>query len=320
MKRSLPRRSARRDPYLMEPRDHVLNTPIPRDLCSVHDKIARDWRENHYSPWNPTEWPGGSHIMDSRTSHSERSADWDRKNLQQIELTIAFCRSGRSPQCTPGHHSPASAKEQTVPDTPLPSGGQDTYVPVPGAERWDLRLARTVLAGTELSSLDEGADGVGYSVGPDGSRVCVVWSQGGRLSLPRAGSAARAQWDDALDRIEAALDRSADFADVQRNRYRVSARAIVPQTAQTTARMRRVGALDEFRRAVRFDNHSPRTVGGMLTLATSGPSPESFWIVADADGMEAGRTRGGYQDAVELLAHHYGLPMPLALVDEGRKR
>lgn len=295
----------------------MLNTPIPRDLCPVHWEIARSWRDNHYSVWNPSEWPGGPHIMDSRTSHSERGASWDRKNLRQIELTVTCCRSGRSPQCTSGHRSPASTKEQTVPDAIVPASAQDTYAPVPGAERWDLRLVRTVLADSELPALGENAAGAGYGVGPDGWRVCVTWNQDGSL-LPRAGTAARARWDDALDRIAAALTGSAAFSDVRRNRYRVSAQAITPLTAQTTARMRRVGTLDEFRRAVRFDGHRTPAVGGMLTFATSGPSPESFWIVTDADGTEAGRTRGGYQSAAELLAHHYGLPMPLALVDEGR--
>lgn len=296
----------------------MLNTLIPRDVCPVHWEIARSWRDNHYSPWNPREWPGGSHIMDSRTSHSERSADWDRKNLQQLELTVACCRSGRSPQCTPGHHSPASAKEQTVPDTTMPAPEQDTYVPEPGAERWDLRLARTVIADTALPAFDENASGAGYSLGPDGWRVCAVWNQGGRRSLPRAGTAARALWDDALEQIESVLTRSPAFADVRRNRYRVSAQVVLPQTPQATARMRRVGVLDKFRRAVRFDNYP--TAAGMLTLATSGASPESFWIVTDAAGREVGRTNGGYQAAAELLAHHYGLPMPLALVDEGRAR
>ncbi|WP_217223139.1 hypothetical protein [Streptomyces anulatus] len=297
----------------------MLSTPIPRDLCPVHREIAYSWRDHHYSPWTPSKWPGGSHIMDSRTSHAERGADWDRKNLQQIELTIGCCRSGRSPQCTPGHHSPASKKEQPLPATAATASEQSQDVPVPGAERWDLRLARTVLTDSNLPA-GRPRNRTGYSVTAEGSRVCVTWSRSGSLSLPRAGTAARTQWDEALDRIEAALRGSAAFAEVQRSRYRVSTRAVVPRAAQTTARMRRVGALDAFRRAVRFDGHPAGRVGGTLTLATSGPSPDSFWIVTDAEGSEAGRTSGGYQAAAELLAHHYGLPMPLGLIDEGRPR
>jgi hypothetical protein len=77
----------------------VLSTPIPKDLCPVHREHFRDWRDNGYNPRHPTEWPGGSHILDSRTSHDARETDWDRKNLQQMELVARICRSGRSPQC-----------------------------------------------------------------------------------------------------------------------------------------------------------------------------------------------------------------------------
>ncbi|MFK0296322.1 hypothetical protein ACIQU6_38425 [Streptomyces sp. NPDC090442] len=84
--------------------DGMLTTPIPSDLCRAHATIARSWRDNHYSPWNPSEWPGGTPIMDSRTSHQERAADWDRKNADQLERTIRICRSGSSPQCSTGHH------------------------------------------------------------------------------------------------------------------------------------------------------------------------------------------------------------------------
>lgn len=74
---------------------------LPADLCPEHRRIWRAWRDNRYKPWAPTEWPGGSHIMDSRTSHTERAADWQRKNAEQQAATEEICRSGRSPQCTP---------------------------------------------------------------------------------------------------------------------------------------------------------------------------------------------------------------------------
>ncbi|WP_409469125.1 hypothetical protein [Streptomyces sp. HC307] len=77
----------------------MLNTPIPSDLCAVHREMFRQYRENHYSPWKPPEWPGGSHIKDCRVSHKEREADWDRKNLQMMEGIAETCRSGWSPQC-----------------------------------------------------------------------------------------------------------------------------------------------------------------------------------------------------------------------------
>lgn len=77
----------------------MLTTPIPNDLCPVHRELFRRYRENHYSPWKPTEWPGGQHITDCRVSHGARGQDWDRKNLQVMEGIAETCRSGNSPQC-----------------------------------------------------------------------------------------------------------------------------------------------------------------------------------------------------------------------------
>jgi hypothetical protein len=70
----------------------VLSDSIPRDLCPHHWEAANAWRNNHYSPWNPTEWPGGSHILDSRTTHAEREAEWDRKNRERMAFAVSLCR------------------------------------------------------------------------------------------------------------------------------------------------------------------------------------------------------------------------------------
>lgn len=78
----------------------MLSTLIPNDLCPVHREQFREWRANDYNPNNPTEWPGGGFLMDSRTSHEERERDWDRQNQEQMDLVARICRSGRSPQCT----------------------------------------------------------------------------------------------------------------------------------------------------------------------------------------------------------------------------
>lgn len=75
-------------------------TPPPDDLCEEHARIWKAWRDNHYDWRAPSEWPGGGFIMDNRTSHEAREADWDRKNRGQMEQTEHQCRSGRSPQCT----------------------------------------------------------------------------------------------------------------------------------------------------------------------------------------------------------------------------
>lgn len=102
----------------------MLNTPIPPDLCPAHRAIALDWRENHYDPWNPGEWPAGmsapyrTYLMDNRTSHEERARKFDEKNQEQIDLIVQACRSGRSPQCTPAVEVPAP---RPIADVHLPA-------------------------------------------------------------------------------------------------------------------------------------------------------------------------------------------------------
>ncbi|MFK8851312.1 hypothetical protein [Streptomyces sp. Ac-502] len=81
-----------------------------------------DWRNNDYDFRNPGEWPAGrsvssgnrTFLMDARTPHDEREAEFSCKNAEQIELVIRICRSGRSSQCTPGH--PAAAQVTNLPD------------------------------------------------------------------------------------------------------------------------------------------------------------------------------------------------------------
>jgi hypothetical protein len=79
----------------------VIGGCAPGDLCREHARIWDGWAQLNYNWRNPTEWPGGSHIMDSRTSHTDRAADWERKSRAQLEQVERICRSGRSPQCTP---------------------------------------------------------------------------------------------------------------------------------------------------------------------------------------------------------------------------
>lgn len=73
----------------------------PIDLCPVHRKAWRAWRDHvrRYTSSNPTDWPGGSHIMDSRTTHLERRRGWLTKDAEQMELVEKICRSGKSPEC-----------------------------------------------------------------------------------------------------------------------------------------------------------------------------------------------------------------------------
>ncbi len=80
---------------------------LPSGLCPVHHQQAFDWRNNEYDRRNPDEWPGGrssttrTSLMDSRTSHEERSREFEQKNREQIASIERICKSGRSPQCTP---------------------------------------------------------------------------------------------------------------------------------------------------------------------------------------------------------------------------
>jgi len=73
----------------------------PADLCVEHAAIWKYWAAHDYNWRHPCEWPGMGPIMDSRTTHADREAGWDRKNREQMDLTADICRGGRSPQCIP---------------------------------------------------------------------------------------------------------------------------------------------------------------------------------------------------------------------------
>lgn len=60
-------------------------------LCPKCQPIRARWKQLHYNPRQPTEWPGGSHILDSRTSHAERRTDWERKTATQVALVEEIC-------------------------------------------------------------------------------------------------------------------------------------------------------------------------------------------------------------------------------------
>lgn len=98
---------------------------VPAGLCPHHWRQAADWRNNHYDPRRPSEWPGGAALMDSRTSHAERERWWAEKNTEQIGLVAAACRSGRDPQCTRRATAWHPAFEpRPITDLPLPGEDQ----------------------------------------------------------------------------------------------------------------------------------------------------------------------------------------------------
>lgn len=78
----------------------ISRPPVPGDLCPAHRRIWIKWSQVHYNPRHPQEWPGGSIIMDNRTSHADREKDWERKTLDQLHLIERICRRGDSPQCS----------------------------------------------------------------------------------------------------------------------------------------------------------------------------------------------------------------------------
>ena len=88
-----------------------------------------------------------------------------------------------------------------------------------------------------------------------------------------------------------------------------------PARPGTTARLRRVGPIEDFRRSVAFDGHA--AAGGYVRLASHGPSPTSILIVTDAADREVGRDYDDRQTAVEALAQHHGLALPVTLSYDG---
>ncbi|WP_141658557.1 hypothetical protein [Streptomyces mutabilis] len=56
-----------------------------------------------------------------------------------------------------------------------------------------------------------------------------------------------------------------------------------------------------------------------VVLASHGPSPTSTLIVTDAADAEVGHGYAGHQATVDVPTYRYGLPMPLVLIDEGRR-
>lgn len=60
-------------------------------LCPTCQAARLKWRQLHYNPRHPTEWPGGQHILDARRDHTQRRADWDTKTAQQVRLIENIC-------------------------------------------------------------------------------------------------------------------------------------------------------------------------------------------------------------------------------------
>lgn len=177
------------------------------------------------------------------------------------------------------------------------------YTPHEGADRWDIRAARELL--TTAGHAERSDAGDGFALLCDGWDVAIARIQGSAMWRPH-GARARETWDRAMDAYADAMT-GAGWAVVRRNSAAVVVRAPMPDEPQTTARLRRV---DVGHYEITFDGHP--AIGGSLRLHLGG-------ITAGTGGYHAhshtGRhvTNGDLRPAVEALAHHYGLPFPVAI-------
>jgi hypothetical protein len=60
-------------------------------LCHTCQPIRAQWLRLDYNPRHPSEWPGRQQILDARTSHTERRADWQRKTAAQVQAIENAC-------------------------------------------------------------------------------------------------------------------------------------------------------------------------------------------------------------------------------------
>jgi hypothetical protein len=74
----------------------------PADLCAAHRESWSKWRTYalSYDPRYPKDFGNIGPIMDARTSHADRRAEWVRKGRLQLDQVEALCRRGGSPQCS----------------------------------------------------------------------------------------------------------------------------------------------------------------------------------------------------------------------------
>ncbi len=196
--------------------------------------------------------------------------------------------------------------------TPTPPDIEDAFTPAPGADRWDIRLARRVLTAAGFVDIDQDPDARdGFAIIQDGWDVGVIRVQGGdMMNPPRRGTPARQKWDAALNDMKEALQ-AAEWRIVRRNQVVVVGSAPVPDTPQTTARVTRNGKLGDFSEKVTFDGWEGKGIGGTVTLHSTHASAVLY--VEDHTGARVGGNMPDRKTAYEFLAHHYGLPVPVEM-------
>ncbi|WP_367137089.1 MULTISPECIES: hypothetical protein [Streptomyces] len=179
--------------------------------------------------------------------------------------------------------------------------------PKPGAERWDICRVRAVLA-EKFEEAYGGRDG--WYVGPEMWDVMVTRQQGNAITRPRGAAGER--WDIAMQRYIVHLT-AAGLEVVRKNRHCIVVRVPQPAKPQTTARVFHAGELGGFTYAVTFDGFP--SIGGTLVFHTAGIGASGY-TVTDHEGTTVNVGRSDRNGAVERLAHHYGLPVPVRVLEE----
>lgn len=84
------------------------------DLCPKCHESRRKWRLVEYNPRHPSEWPGTPNpIMDARTTHEQRRADWVRKTAAHIAHVEEICAANHQTRTTEGETSDRAGLEAT---------------------------------------------------------------------------------------------------------------------------------------------------------------------------------------------------------------
>lgn len=221
---------------------------------------------------------------------------------------------GISPEldaCTPKGDVPAFAPNPTGDPGSADTSAGAPWAPAPDGERWDFALVRQALTRRGLTAGDFGGPD-GWNIGPDMWDVMVTRVQAGSPYRPRGK--ARETWDGALRTYAEAVE-AAGATVVRRNHHCVVVRVPVPAELRTTARARRVGALDDFTTAITFDGYDG--IGGTVSLRSAGAGAATY-EVRDHSGHAVDASQTDRRAATASLAHWYGLPTPAEYVEAGR--
>ncbi|MFI8370932.1 hypothetical protein [Streptomyces sp. NPDC085466] len=131
----------------------------------------------------------------------------------------------------------------------------------PKGERWDFRMVRDVLTRHGYREGDLGiADG--WTIGPNMWDVMMMRVQGRDVFRPHGR--ARDAWDDAMRAYGTALETETGMTVVRRNAHCIVVNVDVPAGLRVTARVRRVGPLDDFTTTVTFDGYDG--IGGTVVF------------------------------------------------------